>query len=86
MIATGNHNDANSLRAHRPKGEPRACRASASNFNLFIIRQGPPNVNDRILEKRDAPPDRQKKKDTLTDVLFVWWARRDLNPHVRSEH
>ena len=21
-----------------------------------------------------------------TDVLLLWWARRDLNPHVRSEH
>ena len=26
------------------------------------------------------------KKDILSDVLFIWWARRDLNPHVRSEH
>ena len=27
----------------------------------------------------------KNKKHIQTDVLF-WWARRDLNPHVRSEH
>ena len=26
------------------------------------------------------------KKDTQKRVFFIWWARRDLNPHVRSEH
>ena len=27
-----------------------------------------------------------KNKDTQKRVFIFWWARRDLNPHVRSEH
>ena len=33
-----------------------------------------------------SPAPKAKEKDILSDVLFFWWARRDLNPHVRSEH
>ena len=33
-----------------------------------------------------SPAVQQKEKDIQKDVLFFWWARRDLNPHVRSEH
>ena len=28
----------------------------------------------------------KKRKDIRLDVFSFWWARRDLNPHVRNEH
>ena len=29
---------------------------------------------------------RPNKKDIRMDVLFIWCARGDLNPHARNEH
>ena len=51
------------------------------------------NRKDSFEETKDAPYFSkkarsiliQKKNGTLSDAVF-WWARRDLNPHVRSEH
>ena len=28
----------------------------------------------------------RKRRDIQLDISSFWWARRDLNPHVRSEH
>ena len=56
----------------------RAAAIGTSSHQNFIGRNCPGGFQSLLTSG-------QKKKHILTDVLF-WWARRDLNPHVRSEH
>ena len=32
------------------------------------------------------PKNQEKAPKSYDFDAFLWWARRDLNPHVRSEH
>ena len=55
-----------------------------SFHNLLPVLAGITATSIRIHMNQCFLP--EKAKETSVWMSLFWWARRDLNPHVRSEH